>query len=1004
MKIDLQWGESIARDVEFGFLGRSVIAPKRHHPQVILNGESSSVLRVLREELRRCTSFTFSVAFVSPRALALIKQELVEFEGVGRIITSDYLAFNSPASFAELQNLQRLGIDVRIHRADAFHPKGYIFEHADSVTAMIGSANLTANALVRNHEWNLKVSATPESDLAAQLADLVDEQVRNSGPLTEQWINDYASNYLAPAPLPREPLGRNSDDDVRPPIAPLVAPPGATEPPSNQSGLTTKSKAARGAATRTHAVVPNKMQRDALLAIDLMRSGGARRAIVISATGTGKTILSALDVREFNPRRMLFIVHREQILDRTIEEYQRVLESPPEDFGKLTGSIKQPDARFLFATVQTLSQPEVLEQFAPDEFDYLLIDEAHRAGAATYRRVLDHFDPQFTLGMTATPERTDGFNVFELFHYNVPYEIRLNHALEEDMLAPFHYYGVADVTYEDGSTTSEVTDPKLLVAPERIDHLLRAIEVYGHAGVPPRGLIFCGRKDEARSISAALNQRDLRGHRLRTVALTGDDSVAEREEAVRRLEQGALDYILTVDVFNEGVDIPSVNQVIMLRQTQSAIVFVQQLGRGLRKSPGKEYVVVIDVIGNYATNFLIPIALFGDESLNKESLRKNLIASEESGVLPGLSSVRFDRVAQERVLRAITKTTLDTMQRLKGAIIAMRNRVGDVPLLWDFLRFESVDPTLLATKREHYPALVTAVLQLPSNLSELESRALSLLSHEVLPAKRLHEFVTLRVLLTRGAVALDELADRFRKEGLPATDSIVQSAVDTFTLAEHADADRRRYHAPLATLSPPGVLTLEPAVAAAYAAEGAFARQVDDLIRTGEELTRARYILNEPFTAGMQYSRKDTTRLLGWPRKWASTLYGYKTELSTGACPIFVTLHKSGDISASTAYEDELLDRSNLLWYTRSRRTLQSNEVRAIVEGKVAVYVFVKKDDAEGSDFYFLGRASAHDAEQTSMPADNGQRLPVVRMRLHFDAPIPASLFDYFHPTVTVEG
>ncbi len=237
--------------------------------------------------------------------------------------------------------------------------------------------------------------------------------------------------------------------------------------------------------------------------------------------------------------------------------------------------------------------------------------------------------------MTATPERTDGFNVFELFHYNVPYEIRLHHALEAGMLCPFHYYGIADVTYSDGRTTTEETELKLLINAERVEHLLEALDQYGQAGVAPRGLIFCSRKEEAHALAAELNRSTLRGKTLRTVALTGDDTVHVREQRVQQLEAGELDYILTVDVFNEGVDIPTVNQVVMLRQTQSAIVFVQQLGRGLRLAEDKDHLVVIDFIGNYATNFLVPIALFGDESLNRESLREKLNETIEAGALPG---------------------------------------------------------------------------------------------------------------------------------------------------------------------------------------------------------------------------------------------------------------------------------------------------------------------------------------------------------------------------------
>ncbi|HSX66179.1 DEAD/DEAH box helicase [Nocardioides sp.] len=964
MTMDPAWS-NLEVDIRFGYLDRHGSAPRGLHPKVVVNDDETSMLRVLREELKRSNEFAFSVAFVSPRAIALLKQELLDFGGTGRIITSDYLGFNSPAAFAELQALTKHGFDVRLHNAAAFHPKGYIFSGNDGVTAVVGSSNLTESALVTNHEWNLKVSAAAGSDLAEQFSALVDRQLTDSVPLTEEWIAEYAASYRPPAPRgPRVPHGS----------ADLTGTPDLIE--------------------------PNAMQVDALRAIADVRGAGHRRAIVISATGTGKTILSALDVRAMNPRRCLFVVHREQILDKTIQEYRRVLGGPEHDFGKLSGTVKQPERRYLFATVQTLSG--MLDQFDRDEFDYVLIDEAHRAGAASHQRVLDHFNPKFLLGMTATPERTDGFNVFELFDYTVPYEIRLNHALEADMLAPFHYYGVADVTYADGTTTTGDTDLRLLISPERVDHVIEAIDTYSHAGVAPRGLIFCARKDEAHQLSLALNERELRGRTLRTVALTGDDSIARREEIVRELEAGELDYILTVDIFNEGVDIPSVNQVIMLRQTQSAIVFVQQLGRGLRKADGKEYLVVIDFIGNYANNFLVPIALFGDESLNKESLRQGLISAEETGVLPGLSSVRFDRISQERILRSITDTSLDSMLRLKAALIAMRNRVGGVPKLWDFFRFESVDPVLLATKKENYPALAQSILRVDAGLSPAEHRALGLLSHEVLPSKRLHEFVLLDLLVRQGSTTTTEYAAALVAAGLPAGAAHVKSAIDTFTLAEHAEADRNRYRDPIVVRTPDGRLAWTDSMAAALRENGHLGQAVEDLLHTGRHLAADYFDPANPFVVGRQYSRKEVCRLLNWPRKWTSTLYGYKVDAATGQCPIFVTLHKSDEVTASTAYEDELLDQQTMRWFTRSRRTLASPEVKAIVDNTVDLHVFVKKDDAEGTEFYYLGKAEAAAAEQTKMASDNGASLDVVKMLLHFSRPIERSLFDYFHPSLTV--
>jgi superfamily II DNA or RNA helicase/HKD family nuclease len=968
--MDFRWDSPFRSDIAFGYIGKNAAAPQRHNPRMVLNHEGNTVLHTLLEELKGCETFTFSVAFVTPGAVALMIKELVEFDGVGRVITSDYLGFNSPDAFAELHKLRGFGIDVRLHNDTAFHPKGYIFEHRDIVTAVVGSSNLTKTALATNHEWNLKVSAATSSDLFSQISELVDREVLNSRPLTEEWIEEYRKTWIAP---PSRTATLLPDRVVEPPHFEVI--------PELQTEI-----------------IPNLMQIDALEALAQVRAEGETKAIIISATGTGKTILSALDVRAVAPARLLFVVHREQILDRTIEAFHQVLGGPLSDYGKLAGSSKQSDRRYVFATVQTLSQAHVLQAFSAGTFDYIIIDEAHRSGANSYARILSHFRPKFLLGMTATPERGDGINIFELYGFNVPYEIRLNHALEANMLSPFHYYGVADVTYESQDSPSE--DFSVLISPERVDHVIRAIETYGQAGVAPRGLIFCSRKTEARALSTALNSRSLRGKPLRTIALTGDDNVEFREQAVERFEAGELDYILTVDVFNEGVDIPTINQVIMLRQTKSAIVFVQQLGRGLRKASGKDYLVVIDFIGNYANNYLIPIALFGDESLNKESLRKNLISAEESGVLPGLSSVRFDRIAQERVLRSITTAKLDSMVMLKAAVTSIYERVGGIPSLWDFLRFESVDPVVLATKLENYPTLAAKILGTPSGLTADENRMLGLLSHEVLTSKRPHEFRLLRLLLDQGSQSTQQIAAEFGASGISSAPAEIESAIDTLTIENHSEVDHTRYRSGIAERK-----TREVALTAnfreAYEQSRSFRTAVDDLLKTGAHIVIDRYAGGDPFVQGAQYSRKEVTRLLNFPRKWTSTLYGYKADKKSRTCPIFVTLHKSEEVSASTAYGDALLDRSTLLWYTKSNRTLRSPLERAIAAAEYRLPIFVKKDDAEGSEFYYLGDATPTDAEETTMPGNAGTPVNVARMHLGFDSPIDTSLFDYFHPSLT---
>lgn len=958
------WSEAFESDVRSGFIKKAVTAGGEYLPDLVVNAHGRTVEHSLIESLRRSESFAFSVAFVTPSAIAQLKQHFVEFRGSGVIVTSDFLMFNRPEVFRELLKLQETtGIKVLRHRSPAFHPKGYVFRNQNCITAMVGSSNLTSQALSRNYEWNLKVSAATESALAIDLEEAVSQQIAESEAITEEWVDQYASTYVMP---------------IRPPEQVL--------PPDQRVN---------------EAIKPNEMQQEALNSLRDARLQGARRAVIISATGTGKTILSALDVQAVNPSRFLFVVHREQILDRTISEFMRVLGGERKDFGKLTGSSKNFDSKYLFATVQTLAQEQVLGQFTPNTFDYIVVDEAHRAAADTYRRFLEHFQPDFLLGMTATPERTDGFNVFQLFDYNVPYEIRLNRALEAEMLAPFHYYGITDIEFDDGSTTTDATELRRLVSAERVDHILRAIDTYGQAGTDPKGLIFCSRKEEAYELALELNVRTLRGRKLRTIALTGDDSVAHRESKVRDLENGDLDYILTVDVFNEGIDIPSINQVIMLRQTQSPIVFVQQLGRGLRLSEGKEYLVVIDFIGNYNNNFMIPIALFGDESLNRESLRERLNETVEAGSLPGLSSVSFDQISRDRILLSVTQTRLDSLANLKSALVSMRNRVGKPPALYDFYRFESVDPVLLATKLNHYPELVAKLLGEKHGFSETQSRALELLSHEVLASKRPHELLLLEALLEKTKLRIDDLPDLFRSRGLLVTRSIVSTVLDTFTLVGYAESAQKRYGFSLIVLTD-GWIELLPEFVESLKVSSTFSDAVYDLIRTGTSLLEARYQTDSLFTVGMQYSRQDAAQLLGWPRKVSSTIYGVKTDTTLGVCAIFVTLEKSEDVSASTAYKDQLLDLSTMRWFSKSNRLLSSKDVAPIANNEVDLHVFVKKDDADGTNHYYLGQATSSEATETTMTGAKGESLPVVTMLLEFHKPVSQGLFDYFAPSSLV--
>ncbi|GAA4897430.1 DUF3427 domain-containing protein [Tessaracoccus lubricantis] len=945
----MELAAAYGRDLTFGFVDHTHPSPRLHHPRLIVNDGRDTMLRTIRHELRRADSFVFSVAFVTSGAIAALKQALLDFPGRGTIITSTYLGFNSPAAFEELLNLRDIEVLLLDGTSEGFHAKGYVFRQQHSSTAIVGSSNLTESALLRNHEWNLRFSAMADGDIVHQLEAAVERQRARAVPLTRAWVDAYRRTW-------------------RPPSAPATPHPIVEGWPAVE-------------------VVANSMQVEALAEIDLVRSRGERRALVVSATGTGKTILAALDVRTAQPERMLFVVHREQILDKAIAEFRRVLGAPAGDFGKLAGGRHEIDRRYVFATVQSLTTN--LARIAPDAFDYVLIDEVHRAGADGYRRVLDHLAPRFLLGITATPERTDGFNIFELFDYNVAYEIRLQKALEADMLAPFHYYGVTDYVTGDGEVIDDMTSLSRLVSTERVDHVLAAVERYGQAGVPVRGLVFCSRNEEAAQLAQILNQRTLRGRPLRTVALSGKDPVPVREEAVARLERGELDYLLTVDIFNEGIDIPAINQVVMLRQTQSAIVFTQQLGRGLRKAAGKDYLVVIDFIGNYANNYLVPVALFGDTSLSKDSVRQNLIEAEEAGSIAGLSSVNFDAVARDQVFRAIDRVRLDSMVALKAAYTEMRNRVGAEPRLLDFARFDTADPVVLATRESNYWQLLAKFAKLAPPTPR-QGRLLNLLSLELLNGKRPHELLLLQALLERGKLTPDDIVSLLHAHHCTTAADVVRSAVSLLTL-DFFPAKTRPGYLPLA-VEADGVLTLGAELAAEWD-HPTFRAHATDVIDTGLFLARHRHGWAQELRPGRRYSRKDACRLLGFRGDETSTLYGYKVDDFSGTCPIFVTYHKADDVESSVAYGDEFVDESTMRWFTRSRRTLRSNEVRRIVEHDVEPHLFVKRDDAEGSDYLYLGTVTAHNAHEETMPT--GDRLPVVTMDLRLDQPVERGLYDY---------
>lgn len=945
-----------------GFINQHYEKTDTYKPRLLVNNQQAneSVLSSLVEELDNCHSFIFSVAFITESGLATLKSHLLDLKrkGIkGRILTSTFLNFNQPKVFKEL--LKVTNVEVRLTDIEGFHSKGYIFEHDRYYSLIVGSSNLTAQALKMNYEWNVKLTSYEDGEVIHHFKNQFEEVWEQAQPLTNAWIASYESVY--------KPIGFAS-------AAKIIEHPGKYKINPLEQSLNIK---------------PNKMQEAALKQIQAVRDAGYDKGLVISATGTGKTFLSAFDVRRFAPKRMLFIVHREQILRKAKDDFQKVMGGIHDDFGILSGTTKETDPKYLFTTIQTISKTDTLTQFAVDEFDYILIDEVHKAGAASYLKVLEYFNPKFLMGMTATPERTDDFNIYELFDYNIAYEIRLQEALEEDMLCPFHYFGVTDFEYN-GEVISDATVLSRLVTEERIRHIMDKLHYYGHSGEDVKGLIFCSRKEEASQLSEAFNMKG-----LRTIALTGAHSQEERIHQIDRLENGALDYIITVDIFNEGIDIPSINQVVMLRQTQSSIIFIQQLGRGLRKHDSKEFVTIIDFIGNYKNNYMIPIALSGDKSQNKDNIRRQ---TKETSYIKGVSTVNFEEIARKQIFKSINASNLTAMKVFRDAYAELKNRLGRFPFLHDFINHHSLDPVVIVNKfKNHYEFLLKMKEDIGS-INEYENQMLTMLSMELLNGKRAHELILFDLLITNQTLDSKDYKDALQKENCAVDEDTLDSVERVVNLSFFTETDQKKYGNKPIIIFRKGAYKFNPDIVDSLKGNILFRNLFADVIASGLERNK-KYNPERKLTRYNKYSRKDACKLLNWHKDESATVFGYKTKHQT--CPIFVTYHKNEEVEASVDYGDEFINPEVLKWESRNNRKISSPEIQKIVRARdlgISIHLFVKKsDDEDGSEFYYLGQALPDEdtVKQDTMPNDKGKMLPVVHMNMVMEKPIEHKLYQY---------
>ena len=948
--------DTLIKSLKFGFVDNVKFQEGSYSPQILINDPESKryVLKDIQEELSKCQAFYISVAFITQSGIALIKSQLSDLmdKGIkGKILISPYLDFNDPIAMKELLKLKNFEVRLTPESLQ-MHAKFYLFEHKGKQVLISGSSNLTHNALKINYEWNIKLTSTHNGELIQATKKEFEKIWDESDILTLEKIASYAKKRQKTIRV----------DQIKEDVVDEY---------------------------QVKTIQPNKMQEEALKGLQAIRDSGKKKALVISATGTGKTYLSAFDVHQFESKRMLFIVHREQILQKSLKDFQKVLQFPESEALIYHSGADLTGKKYVFATIQTLSRDYHLNLFSEDYFDYILIDEVHKAGADSYKKVMAHFQPEFFLGMTATPERTDGQNIYELFDYNIAYEIRLQDALDNDMLCPFIYFGVKDIEIN-GQLIDETTNITNLTSDERVKHILQKIDFYGVSGDKVKGLIFCSSKQEAHELALKLNQN---GKNCR--ALTGDDTIETRNEVVAQLERGKLEYILTVDIFNEGIDIPSINQVVMLRNTQSSIVFVQQLGRGLRKHESKEYVTIIDFIGNYKNNYLIPIALFGDKSMNKDNYRREL---REPNILNGLTTINFEEVAKEQIFKSITNTSLSNMKILQEAFIDLENKLGRHPLLVDYLNYNSIDPLVFFENSsfKNYIDVLNKFSKTTIELSEKEVKCLNFLTFEILPGKRKHELLLLEYLVKNGKISKENFINLLRENHLATDVKTISSVESVLNLTFLKAQELKKFgKEPLVYFNGSEYGLEEEFIHLLNRFE--FRQAIEDIIQAG--LIKN---LSYPaiFTVGQKYSRRDVAKLLNWAKDEPPlNIGGYKIDKGTNTCPIFITYHKDDEINDTIKYEDELLNETTLKWFSKNKRTLESPDVQAILHSSTSgldVKLFIIKDDAEGGDFYYLGNLNLipSSVEEMVRPLEKGDE-SIVTMQFKLDHPISDPLYRY---------
>ncbi|SEQ08183.1 DUF3427 domain-containing protein [Butyrivibrio sp. TB] len=915
----------------------------------LTNYTDQTFLDRIKDNLRRCTSFMFSVSFIKKAGLVLLIKDIdaaLARGASGKLITSTYQNFTDVESLKSFYILMEKYDNFECHldfnsfhddgyMTIGYHSKGYYFEFADRAELIVGSSNITRYALLKNIEWDLVVSDDKDADIFGQMLGEFRHKWDNTFTLDNDLITKYVNKLNFAIERWDMDYDRSSEN-----------------------------------------VNPNYMQRKAMKELNRYRAMGIHKALIIAAAGSGKTYLAAFDARNFNPDRLLYIVHEGSILQKSLETFQEVFGSS-KTYGVYNAEHTDLEADFLFAGNIKLSQS--LELFSQDEFDYIILDECHHATRDTYRKIIDYFKPEFLIGLTATPERMDNEDVFELFEKNVPFELRLRDAIINDLVVPFHYYGIRDSLVNYGLSAKE--ERKMiaqLASEEHCEFIKEQIEAHRGSG-KLKALVFCKNITHARMMSEEL------GEYYHTAYLTGKNSIGERIRAYNDLQSDTanLEILCTVDILNEGVDIPGCNMVIFLRPTESSTVFIQQLGRGLRKYEGKSYVTVLDFIGNsYKRSVQIAFAMgsLSENFVLEKKLMQSLVRDNFSALGLGQYGVdiHFDKESQKEIIEYIDRENFNSLTYLKQDYYNFKKYIGAeyAPRHMDYLNNDCAPDIMRflqarigGTKTGCYYAFLQGVDEegLPS-FSEDQISIIKYLS-SLLPLVRPHEYIICKLLLEKetssdsevraclyGAVpgcTEDQIAHTLRfmlkKGGLALKD-------DVYSLNASMDDQLREY--------------------------------ISDLVSYGLTQYEITYKNSEKFLLWHSY-RMDQVQLkmLKDPDHNQKGTYFYGDEAI-----VFASLKKEASIEERLAYKDKFLAPDMFQW--ECENNISNRDLQALRLCKY-VHLFIRKTKDEHGitqPFIYVGEGQfSNERKQEKLDSKTGKN----NVTYLYDIPMKTELPDY---------